>query len=335
MYQKIEPIFLRNITPMHVGVGSDLGIVDLPIQREKHTGYPKIESSGIKGCVREYFEATAKNPSDVIDVHILFGYDDKSVNQYKDENGEIKRVNDKVIQCFAESKGKFAGAVGFSDAKILFFPVKSAKGVFAHVTCVGVLKKFAESLSLCKEVDDELKEVNNELVIKMNELKEPDNEKVYCNMSKLVLNNKVVLDEYVYEVDKSVEVNQIFTELCGMIGLSTDRADHMVVINDDEFADFVNMYTEVITRTKISNISGTVEDGALFNEEYLPAETIMYSLLLESVPFYQEEKEMRELSHVTKKIDEKFQINGEKTIVLQIGSGATIGKGIVKMKKGF
>ena len=59
MYKIARPLFFRCITPMHVGCGSDLGIVDLPIQREKHTGYPKIESSGIKGCIREDFEAVA------------------------------------------------------------------------------------------------------------------------------------------------------------------------------------------------------------------------------------------------------------------------------------
>ncbi|MBK9462153.1 MAG: hypothetical protein IPN94_22720 [Sphingobacteriales bacterium] len=32
------------------------------------------------------------------------------------------------------------------------------------------------------------------------------------------------------------------------------------------------MSTEVITRTKIDNETGTVEDGALFTEEYLPTE---------------------------------------------------------------
>ncbi len=46
----------------------------------------------------------------------------------------------------------------------------------------------------------------------------------------------------------------------------------------DDFKNFVKMFTEVITRTKIDNIKGTVKDGALFTEEYLPAETVMYSL---------------------------------------------------------
>ena len=34
--------------------------MDLPIQRERHTGFPKIEGSGIKGCVREAFANSSK-----------------------------------------------------------------------------------------------------------------------------------------------------------------------------------------------------------------------------------------------------------------------------------
>ena len=36
-------------TPIHAGSGSETGIVDLPIQRERHTAYPKIEGSSMKG----------------------------------------------------------------------------------------------------------------------------------------------------------------------------------------------------------------------------------------------------------------------------------------------
>ena len=55
MFKQAKPLFLIVETPLHAGSGSDLGIVDLPIQREKHTDYPKIEASGLKGAIRETF----------------------------------------------------------------------------------------------------------------------------------------------------------------------------------------------------------------------------------------------------------------------------------------
>lgn len=323
MYQKREPIFIRNITPMHVGVGSDLGVVDLPIQREKHTGYPKIESSGIKGCIREYFEANIKNDDDWVDVHKLFGYDDKSLTKYYDKDGKLADAIEKKA-LFEEKKGQFAGAVGFSDARILFFPVKSAKGIYAYVTCLGVLKKFVEAVEICGCIED------NSFLNSIKDLVPLEQGDIYCNDEKLVLNDKVVLDEYVYKRVEGKNADVIFKKFANMLGLDEDRANHMAIVHDDEFADFVTMYTEVITRTKISNETGTVVDGALFTEEYLPSETIMYTLLLMTASFNAQENECMSLSQVEEKVNAKLKDE----IVLQIGSGATIGKGIVKMKRG-
>ena len=63
MFKKALPFFIHVITPLHAGTGQELGIVDLPIQRERHTGFPKIEASGLKGSIREVFEEllTVKN----------------------------------------------------------------------------------------------------------------------------------------------------------------------------------------------------------------------------------------------------------------------------------
>ena len=35
-------------TSLHPGTGQTTGVVDLPIQRERHTGFPKIEATGFK-----------------------------------------------------------------------------------------------------------------------------------------------------------------------------------------------------------------------------------------------------------------------------------------------
>jgi len=52
MYTKVKPFLLHAITSVHPGSGSEVGLVDLPIQREQHTGFPKIESSSLKGALR-------------------------------------------------------------------------------------------------------------------------------------------------------------------------------------------------------------------------------------------------------------------------------------------
>ena len=69
MFKQAKPLFLIVETPLHAGSGNDLGIVDLPIQREKHTDYPKIEASGLKGSIREIFDAQ-RNKSEI---ELVFG----------------------------------------------------------------------------------------------------------------------------------------------------------------------------------------------------------------------------------------------------------------------
>ena len=48
MIQRNLLIFTR--TPLHVGAGSSVGAIDQPIQRERHTGFPIIPGSSLKGC---------------------------------------------------------------------------------------------------------------------------------------------------------------------------------------------------------------------------------------------------------------------------------------------
>ena len=47
MQTKILYLFTR--TPLHVGAGSSVGAIDQPIQRERHTGFPIIPASSLKG----------------------------------------------------------------------------------------------------------------------------------------------------------------------------------------------------------------------------------------------------------------------------------------------
>ncbi|ETJ39111.1 CRISPR-associated RAMP protein, Cmr4 family [human gut metagenome] len=324
MYKIARPLFFRCITPMHVGCGSDLGIVDLPIQREKHTGYPKIESSGIKGCIREDFEAVAETIEDEINVHKLFGYDEDSISLDKEK---IKKLFTDNLQ--------YSGAVGFTDARILLFPVKSVKGVFAWVTCNGVMKKLKEELEI---TGCNLNYNNEKSSIKK--------EKAYCAKDcKLIVENAdekdkdeyIVLEEYQFAVEKREDISNLAKELENHIGIE-NLSQKLVIVSDDDFKDFVTMCTEIVTRTKINNETGAVKDGALFTQEYLPSETIMYDLALFSPTFYPDTKDLDDkdkenLKRLTAE-EVKQEFYKEKSIVTQIGAGSTIGKGIVKINKG-
>jgi CRISPR-associated protein Cmr4 len=97
-------ILLHALTPLHVGTGQAVGNVDLPIAREKATGFPIVPASALKGVLRDNFN-----------------------NQSW------------ATQAFGDADR--AGAWVFTDLRILCLPVRSFFGVFAYTTCPLILQR--------------------------------------------------------------------------------------------------------------------------------------------------------------------------------------------------
>jgi len=322
MFKLARPLFLHCKTPLHAGTGSDVGYIDQPIQREKHTGFPKVESSSLKGALREDFEnneTVLKAPFDVT----------------KKVNGQ----NNIDLSFGPESGDSHAGALGFTDARLLLFPVKSLKGIFAWVTCSGVLTKFKEELELCNQVSTK-KEITDLIAT----LATIPAENTIGDLSLLgigVANNKgkIVLEEYSLDAtDKSNTQNKNITgdfarELNKHLNLD-DLAKRLFILSNDEFTDFVKMHTELITRIRIGD-NGTAANNALFNEEYLPTESVMYSLVMASRIFKKEDADkgiFAENGSAQKdheKLMDYFK-QGLNNKVFQLGGNATLGKGLIK-----
>jgi len=301
MFKQAKIFYIHTITPMHVGSGSDLGIVDMPIQREGHTNFPKIEGSSLKGSMREAFESDIQNVDKLLKTYITFGYD--STN--------IKSLPSAVQTAFKDKKNQeFAGALGFSDARILLFPIKSAKGIFAWATSRMVLDKFIKDLKI-SDNEQGFTIVENSIT----------------NDSKINIDNgSVILEEYQIPVSKESDTQQIAEFLAKELD-KEEIKEKLIILSDDDFKDFITLSTEVITRTKIDNKKGVVANGALFTEEYLPSETIMYSLALAS-PI------MTKITQIQDLKDENSVMDFFTTTIpdtIQIGGNATIGKGIVSI----
>lgn len=309
MFQTSKPLFFICETPLHAGSGNDLGIVDLPIQREKHTSFPKIESSSLKGAIRESIEG-------------------EFIKQKADK--AIERKNDIVFALFGpEDAGNNAhiGALGFSDARLLLFPVKSMKGVFAWVTCPKVLDQFKRDLNITDAsfgISGDYK-VDTEGVCKL-----LNNDKSNLKISN---SQNILLEEYAFSYEPvNLAVNGKPLQDWFAENLPTEWQDKIkediVILSNDDFKDFVNLSTEVITRTAIDNEKGTVKPGALFTEEFLPAESVMYSLVMAS-PVFKKDKGGLDTAD---KVMAEFETHLKALPVIQIGGGATLGKGIVRTK---
>lgn len=304
MVRKGTVLFVTVETPLHAGTGAELGIVDLPIQRERHTDWPKVEASGLKGALREAINMD----------------DDLKKAIWGPEQGDL-----------------YSGAIVLTDLRILLFPVKSGKGTFAWIISPEVYARFKRDLEALASMDGDLMNLLSGLPEKLEA-------NTVHQKSALTVEvdgkDNVLLEEFSFEVRKGNEnVGKLVKWLHENVFTSRnprydDLPKKICVVDNDMFNDFVRMFTEVITRTRIDQATGTVQSGALWNEEYLPAETIMYSLMMATPLMMEKEKKPAELKdEIPKKEANKIlsKIMEELPRYIFLGGNETVGKGLVSL----
>ena len=278
-------LFIHALTGLHPGSGTALGVVDLPVQRERHTEWPTIPGSSLKGVMRaEYGRGNDPN------VLTAFGPEPKAASDH-------------------------AGAVAFSDARILAFPVRSLTGVFAWVTCKAVLTRLKRDLRLIGGDFPAVPTVGQ-------------NQAACVQDSPLIpSDNKLMLEEFeFFRSNSNVEqiANWIADHAVQDAGTKDRLRSHLAILHDDDFTHFVRNATEVVARVGLHAERKTVLKGALFYEEYLPAETLFYSLVLCS----DSRSPASELSSAG--ILRWLRDHAPQT--LQIGGGETVGKGFCAVR---
>ncbi len=278
-------LFLHAQTGLHPGSGTALGTVDLPVQRERHTLWPTIPGSSLKGVLRDACRRTRGADEDWL---AAFGPEPDKADEH-------------------------AGALSLTDARILAFPVRSLKGVFAWVTCPAVLGRLKRDLSLVRPTGAALELPPS-----------PEKDKALCqqNSPLLVGGNKLVLEEFEFErTGDAGAVAGWFASRAVDDDFTRERLQsHLVVLDDDDFTHFVRHATEVVARVGLDYERKTVKPGALFYEEFLPAETLFYSVVLASAS--------RREGHVKSAREILDYLRQNLPSPLQIGGDETIGKGL-------
>ncbi len=290
-----EYYLLKVLTPLHIGAGQGLGHVDLPIVREAHTNFPYIPGTSLKGALRnleinQVARARGEKPSQVEERLTKNKFDQKEEDILR-----LAKIFGVAGEGAEEGKEVGAGKVLFSDAFIVLFPVKSAKGIFSLTTCPYVINRFFELLGIDQRVEDV-----PEGKVKVLSTKDHKN---------LINNNKLLLEEFVFEAEESEELKK-FVELVGTF-VGEENKRRIVCVNDTDFKDFVSNYTEVQTHIKINLDTGTVEERALWTEEYVPAESVFaFSLVF---------------------LEEEISFTPPPTF--HLGGDITTGKGFVKVQR--
>jgi CRISPR-associated protein Cmr4 len=248
MQTKLLLLFTR--TPLHVGAGSSVGAIDQPIQRERHTGFPVIPASSLKGSFADQWP----NP-------------DGEARRLTVKNGQIETCSAAAWLFGSDTTDlSFAGSLLFSEARILAFPIRSAKGSFAWITCPVALQRAVR-----------------DGVLEKTDFAEPkDEQAVFKADGPLALSgNQIVLEEYTFGATGSYP-SLLATALAALVpndplfGTITDR---LVILSNGQFSHFVATTCEVAQHVRIDDKTGTAEGTGLFNQENVPADTLFYSAI--------------------------------------------------------
>jgi CRISPR-associated protein Cmr4 len=109
---------LQVLTPLHVGEGAQVGAVDLPVSRERHTDWPFIPGTSLKGALRALARRDHR------------------------PDAEIKRL-------FGAEPGEpmVRGAMGFGDGVLLALPARTFASTFALLTSPLSLGRLARQVA--------------------------------------------------------------------------------------------------------------------------------------------------------------------------------------------
>jgi len=294
-------------TPLHVGSGTSVDVVDLPIMRERITGFPVIPATSLKGVLLQHARETfangkyARSPEIPDEAKLLFG----------------------AVEGEGENQKSNAGCVQIMEAKILAFPVRSLAGCFAWLTCPTALERFQRDTGRKVTIPP----VNKDRVVAGPEL---------------VVGNQVVLEEYALELqpnssNQAAKLAEELKELCNDPLWQDKLPARLALVHDENFQHFVTTCTEVVTRIAINPETRTVKGsageggGALFNQENVPCETLFYSVLTVLPPRRKPDGDPSnppDPSALLAKL-----LPAEDPPILQIGGDETTGHGLCETKR--
>ncbi|WP_349618211.1 type III-B CRISPR module RAMP protein Cmr4 [Azotobacter salinestris] len=232
-------LMLSTETPLHAGAGQSVAGIDLPIQREVHTQWPCVYGSAVKGALRARAFHDKMDNGDLIE---LFGPEHAAAAGERDNS--------------------HAGALLVGDARLLLLPVRSLQSCFKWVTCPAILRRFwrdAERLGM-----------------PLPPLQLPA---IDPTGALAASKGNLFLEEFRLEAEPNALIEQLASQLdalCQSTPAADDLKERLVIVHDDIFSFLARNATAINAHIAIDAASKTVKDTALWYEETLPPESLLY-----------------------------------------------------------
>ena len=288
---------LQNLSALHVGTGQGVGVVDLPIARSKSTNLPIVPGSAIKGVLRDELAAQAFLQPD--DINTLFGPDTSLEDAH-------------------------AGAIAFGDANLLLLPIRSFAGTVAYATCPFILRQYKRDNN-AKTADLQIPQLGGSDDDTVSARVTANSSLIVRGTDRIALED---LDIQAYDNDTTQKWADAITESLypenskDYEDWRTQVASRFVILPDDIFSFLADTATEVRTRIRIDRKTRTVQQGALWTEENLPADSVFWGVL--------------GVSQSRKKADDRSaqalaDLLPKQEIQIQIGGKHTVGRGFCRL----
>lgn len=299
-------------TSIHAGTGQQTGVIDLPIQREGHNGWPCVFGSAVKGALRADAEQ-----------QVLAKIKQKEALAKLEEQLKQVQEDDAISVVFGPPPGetgiKHAGALIVSDARLLLFPVRSLTSQFKWVTCPAALQRFqadAERLGVTAATWDAV-EVDDDDKTSMAVIPEQSTE------------DYLFLEEYRFQT-RQEDLGGLIDALAQLMPspatAKKQLAKQLVIVSNDSFAHIVSHATPVNAHISIDSQTKIVRDGGLWYEETLPPETLLYIAL--SAQSARKDKAEMSAAQVLGSVVGRFNDKPW----LQMGGNETVGMGWCAVK---
>lgn len=281
---KTRLFHLHALSALHCGTGQSAGVVDLPIARAKATKLPLVPGSSLRGVLRDEVKQE--------DVAALFG----PTNTDRDANA-------------------FAGACAVGDATLLVLPVRCLAGVVCYATSPFILSRYARDLRRAGfQAPDIVDPGQSHVAVPQ--------QSVNRVQDKVVLED---LDLTARANDTDDAVAQWARMLAGAAypddkNAQEDFTRRFAILPDDVMDFLSETGTEVRARIAVDPDTGTVKQGALWYEENLPAESLLWGVF--AVTASLREDDQRGEDDLAKAVPS--------CRLLQLGGKAGVGRGLVR-----
>lgn len=270
-------------TPLHAGSGSADDVIDLPIQREAHSDWPCVFGSSVKGALRAHAEG---NGLDAELTRAVFGPDTDKASAH-------------------------AGSLLVSDARLALLPVRSLTSHFRWVTCPSLLRRLGRDLQRMG------------LVEVVPEVPEVENEQALVAQAQTV-GGELYLEEFRFSqvVADLAGWLDVFDRLCGKEVYQKELRQQLTLVDDDSFRHLCRSALPMQPHIRLDSETKTVSAGALWYEENLSPETVLY-VCLSAQPSRYEAIDKSADALMSELLDDLFI----ERPWLQVGGNETVGMG--------